>query len=333
MSTKRTPPAITFANKHITSDMSTFDASSAIARLELLLDDNQESQKILEPILEDKWQPAFFEFVALYQVAFVTCLEWHAKSRIFDLFVFEPTEITTNDIKQGFSDSNIVQMVHAELTVPHLIVSSFNVSSIDRYVHLIDRVLTALGSGSSTSKIMASISTRQRSVSGVMAELFNSRNSLVHEISLQDIGHRNIRDFRNFNDIQAIGETALELIKAVELEITKCAPTAFPNLLDKEGIPISFIDRVSEEISLLEKSIEEQAYKEDNLGNFNSMDWISVTKNSKAYLNSELEFIESLELAGWQYHDIRPKLKAELLDHRLSFLKSLANEIAPTNEA
>ena len=48
--------------------------------------------------------------------------------------------------------------------------------------------------------------------------------------------------------------------------------------------------------------------------------------------NSELEFIENLELAGWQYHDVRPKFEAELLGHRLSFLNSLANEIAPKDD-
>lgn len=331
MTNDRPAPAITFANEHITSDISTFDAASAIARLELLLDDNEEAQRILEPILADRWQPAFFEFVALYQVGFVTCLEWHAKSRLFDLFVFDPATITTNDIRQGLSDNKIMQMVSAKLTVPHLIVSSFNISSIDRYIQLLDRILDALGSEKSTSKIMASVSNSETSAGEILANLYSGRNSLVHEISLRDIGHRNIRDFCDFDEIRSIGKTVLDLIKAVELEITKCAPSDFPNLLDQDGIPICSVDRIAQEISTLEIAIMKEAELEDNFGNFNSNDWNSTIKKSQAYLNSELEFIENLELAGWQYHDIRPKLKAELLERRLLFLKSLANKIVPSD--
>ena len=144
MTNLSTNPAIKFANQHITSDIGTFDAFSAICRLELLLDDCADAKNILEPILKDRWYPAFFEFVIFYEVGFVTCLEWHAKSRLLDLFVFDPTTITAEDIKQGVSNSKIVEMVAAKLTIPHLIVSSFNISTFARYTQILNTEIECL---------------------------------------------------------------------------------------------------------------------------------------------------------------------------------------------
>ena len=139
-------PQIEFAKKHITTDTSTFDARSAIIRLENLLDDVDQVQMVLEPILEERMKPAFFEFVSYYKVGFVTCLEWHAKSRLFDLFNFDPSVITNNDVKQGLSNSNITQMVSEKLSIPHLLVGSFNITSLEKYVNVIERVFSALNS-------------------------------------------------------------------------------------------------------------------------------------------------------------------------------------------
>lgn len=332
MSKKVASPAIEFANRHITSDISTFDAASAIGRLTLLLDDCEDAKKNLEPILAERWKPAFFEFVSYYRVGFVTCLEWHAKSRLFDLFMFKPDAINANDVKQGLSDAKILQMLSAQLSVPHLIVSSFNISSMDKYIHVIDRILKVFDGAKDVSDIMTSINESYRTTGEILAELFADRNSLVHEISLQDIGHRNIRDYADFDEVIVTGRKVLELIKAIELNITKYAPSHFPNLLNSHALPISPIERIGTEIDALEAAIADVSSLEDNIGDFDAKQWSSATKHSQSYLKSELSFIDSLEIAGWHYHDPRPNLKRELLDGRLNYLRALLAQVAPIGD-
>lgn len=326
-----TNPAIKFASHHIASDVSTFDAFSTINRLELLLEDCAEARSILQPTLKEQWQPAFFEFVSFYEVAFVTCLEWHAKSRLYDLFVFDPATITPEDIKQAASNSKIAQMVAAKLTVPHLIVSSFNVSSLERYTQIFDRVLKAIG-GSSISRILNDKGDLECSKGEVLSAVYDSRNKLVHEISLGDIGHRNIRVFRSFEEILETGTIVLEVIKAIELEITEHASPDFPNLLDCDGTPRSAIDRLKTEISTIEDAIAMKACLGDTLGDFSIKNWNKVVSNSQQSLEAELDFVDSLELAGSHYFDLRPKLKEQLLRHRLSYLADLQREISPVDD-
>jgi len=320
-------PQIDFAKKHITSDISTFNAASVLWRLENLLEDAADVGKHLSPILGEMWKPSFFEFVAYYQVGFVTCLEWHAKSRLYDLFVFDPKQITAGDIKQGLSSSNILQMVSEGLTVPHLIASSFNVSSLEKYVQVTGRVLTALGASKSINQMLDTVISTETKLGEVLAVLYDERNSLVHEISLQDIGHCNIRHYKDFDEILKTGKAILELIKAVELEITANAPVAFPNLLDKESRSTSPIERLFEEIKTKEDAICDATRSDSCLSDFTEKEWSVLVDKSREYITNEMEFVEALNLPGWQYHDVRQKILAELLNRRLSYLDLLAEEI------
>jgi len=320
-------PQIDFAKKHITSDISTFDAASAIIRLENLIEDVVDAEKHLSPILDEMWHPAFFEFVAYYQVGFVTCLEWHAKSRLYDLFIFDPKQITASDIKQGLSDSKLLQMVSEGLTIPHLIASAFSVSSLEKYVQVTRRVLTALGGSKSINQILDSVISEDVKLGEILAELYEDRNNLVHEISLHDIGHGNIRNYRDFDEILKIGKATLKLIKAVELEITDNAPAAYPNLLDSEGYSTSPIERLSEEIKTTEDAIRDAVSSDDYQGDFTAEEWNALAEKSRNYITNEMEFIDALQLAGWQYHDVRPNILEGLLNRRLSYLDLLAKEI------
>src|SRR5947209_7662674 len=44
-----------------------------------------------------------YEIISYYAVGLVTCLEWHARSRLVDLMMFQPTSIEASDLKNiGF---------------------------------------------------------------------------------------------------------------------------------------------------------------------------------------------------------------------------------------
>lgn len=326
-SEKQLAPRIEFATRLIESEVSTFDSYSTILRLEDLLEEAKNLQIILQPILNERWAPAFFEFVEYYKVGFVTCLEWHAKARTFDLFSFCPTAITGNDIKRGLSSELISQMVSQNLTVPHLLASSFSVSSLEQYVKMLDRVLSVIGSPNSVSSFLKGPSLFGQTKGKVLNGLYEDRNSLVHEISLQTIGHRNIRQFSEFEEVIQIGTSVLELIKEIELEITKYGPNQFPNLLSEECEPICPIEGLRAEIAEIENSISERSDGKGFDCGFDAEEWLSLVEGARSQTDAELEFIDSLDLAGWQYFDVRPKLQREFLEQRLSYLRLLKENI------
>ncbi|MEM9452386.1 MAG: hypothetical protein AAGA75_28225, partial [Cyanobacteria bacterium P01_E01_bin.6] len=91
-------------------------------------------------------------------------------------------------------------------------------------------------------------------------------------------------------------------------------------------------DWLSQEISIIEENIRAESKLEDNFGNFETTEWDAVVSASKHYLELELDFIDSLDLAGWQYNDVRPKFRTELLEGRLSFLNVLKSELSPDDD-
>src|SRR5262245_40537256 len=100
---KPTNPHIDFANRYAKTACSTLDAFTALWRLDVLLEDLQEMRALLkteEAIVDRKRRPWFgFEIISYYAIGFVTCLEWHARSRLVDLFAFRPSSIRSDDLK------------------------------------------------------------------------------------------------------------------------------------------------------------------------------------------------------------------------------------------
>ncbi|MCM2474793.1 hypothetical protein HGO38_15035 [Rhizobium sp. CG5] len=309
-------PQIDFAKRHIVSQVSTFNAASAIYRLEALIDDAKEVSGLLTPQQSHKT----FEFVSYYQVGFVTCLEWHAKSRLYDLFVFDPKQISANDVKQGFSDAKLALMISEGLEIPHLIASGSSVSTYESYISTIDRVLTALGAKGEIKNLLGTDAQ-------VIEDLYVSRNTLVHEIGIQAIGHPNVRDFSTFKEVLEQGNIVLSLIRGVEAQITAFASEGFPNQLDSAGYPVDEVGTLMTKIRTMEAAISD-AIAEGNCAEGLTIDrWTALLAKSNAGLIAELEFIATLDLAGWQYFDVRPSLKAHLLRQRLKYLENLAKEI------
>ncbi len=324
-----THPQIEFAKRHLVGELSTFNASSAIFRLENLLEEIKDVQQHLQPILDDRWAPAFFEFTAYYRVAFVTCLEWHGKSRLYDLFTFEPTTIKANHIKQAVTDQKLAQMVSEGLTIPQLLAGSNSISTIEAYSDAIGRVFEFIGAPDDAfTKIMSQKNGDSATNGETLKDLFVGRNNLVHEIGIQNIGHRNIRDFDSFEEAWERGHQILKILRSLEGVITDYAPPLFPNRLGEDGYPVNEEDLLRQVIEASENKIQGHLELDpDDIAPLSVEAWLEERQRSAAYIDAQIELIDSLALAGWNYYDVRPFLRKSLLKQRIQFLDQLLQQV------
>lgn len=324
---KQALPQIDFAKRYIAVEVSTFAAWSAIARLESLLEDIRSVRTVLEPQLKQRLAPSSFEFTAYYRVGFVTCLEWHAKSRLYDMYCFAPGVIRSDDIKQAISNDKLAQMVAEGLTIPHLIASSTGISSKEKYVAAISRVFESLGIQKDALPAILNRAVDDLSIGQLLDQLFVERNELVHEIEIGTIGHPNVRDCESFEEALLKGERIIKMLQEIEHTISTRAPANFPNQLGSDGYPVDEVNILLDAIKTREEKIAAVAKTEAEFEAFISSDWEELVAQNRATLEAQLQFIDGLQLAGWRYYDVRPFLKLTLLKQSLAFLDQLSEQV------
>jgi hypothetical protein len=91
-----------------------------------------------------EWTPWFgLEIYSYYMVGFVTCLEWHARSRLVDLFNHLPECVLADDLKGHINDRVLSQMAAAKVGVPEMLGALLSVGSVEAYLSTILRVFKA----------------------------------------------------------------------------------------------------------------------------------------------------------------------------------------------
>jgi hypothetical protein len=325
---RRVSHQIDFAKRHLTTEVSTFNAYSALSRMDHLVHEIEELTPTLQPILNDRFAPAFFEFVSYYKVGFATCLEWHAKSRLYDLFCFVPKLIDSNDLKLALSNDKLKQMIDERLSVPQILANAYSVSTGETYITVFNRIFEAFGVGKNLAKILKTKSIDGETFGALLTRLFDERNALVHEISIIDIGHMNIRDFSTFEEIAVLGRQTMALMKTIEAEVRKATPEDFPNILESDGFPRDVDTTTFNKILAIEGRIAEELTQGEAQEFFVSREiWLKVSQERRAAIENELQFIEDLELPGRPYYDVRPYLKQKLLEGQLAYLESLSRQV------
>lgn len=272
-----------------------------------------------------------YEIVDYFPVGFVTCLEWHARSRIVDLLAFAPACIDTKDVRTIDKDA-LSQMAAANVTLPHIVGATTRVAGIQDYISIFERLFSALG-------IKAKPETLLRSVYGkgttptledpdnlyeLIDGMFATRNHLVHEIDIAVLGNFVTRDLWTPSEARRVGEATLRCVQLIEAEITEHAPPSFPNRLDSEWQPESELTRLKSEITSLENEL---STKINSDGDFNPLGWQEALEASKASLEKETSYIYDSRFFGPTRHlDVRPSVEIELLRSRLSYLAMLMRE-------
>jgi hypothetical protein len=193
---------VDFAARYAGTRFQTLNASSALWRAQALVLDAEEMLK-LKKAAEDKdiQFGSTYEIISYFAVGLVTCLEWHARSRLIDLMLYKPSCITRSDL-EGITKVALSQMVAERVTVPHLLGAATSVSRVKEYVAVFTRIFEALAIKVHVERELRTVQVdielyredEDKSLYNVIEQLFEYRNQLVHEIDLSVIGHFSLRD-------------------------------------------------------------------------------------------------------------------------------------------
>lgn len=108
----------------------TFNAGAALNRIGQLVEEAEEMATLLGKHRVQRFPAMLPHFPEYYLVGYVTCLEWHARSRLADLLAHFPDQTTADDLKAVTESGKLREMVVSRLTVPELVGVSASVSSL-----------------------------------------------------------------------------------------------------------------------------------------------------------------------------------------------------------
>lgn len=331
--------AVNFAERY-RNESDGLNAFAALWRLVDLQEDILLVRKYIEISHPDG--PPFYpwvgaEVVSYFAVGFVTCLEWHGRSRLVDLLTSFPTAFKTEDLKV-MKEKTVVETVVANVTVASVVGAATNISSFQDYMGVFSRLFAAMKlpfDAYAAIKLERGDSGEpwvQENEIENLKELFRFRNDLVHEIGISRIGHHNLRERWDVESATEIGGLVERTIRALETVITAHAPAGFANVLGADGIPRSEIETLAEELPGLETKIAKAVasfadYDEDG---FEKNSWAQACNLSKAHLDSELEFIENVTMLHSKYVDLKGPLKLALVKARHAYLCKILGELVGT---
>jgi hypothetical protein len=304
----------------------TLNAGVAVLRLEILLEDIQRLSDLMalapEPETHaDRLPP---EIVSYYAVGFATCLEWHARSRLSDLFTYKPSIITDEDLAQGGGTKVIAHLIRENASISKYLAAIPNYSTPEAYLGVFVRVFEALSLEPSPYEILhnngSASALGYEGGRGCLDELYDSRNILVHEINRSHTGHPIIRDGWTCEQAQGFGKFVLSLMSDIEGLIARNAPTNFPNRLVWGSEAESLETVLDREIEALEIEL---ASKIEGFS-----DACILALNARKEEEQLLQ--ECLPHLRW--YDTRAAPRCALRRGRLAYLQTLKEELGDSDE-
>jgi hypothetical protein len=326
---------VDFAARYAGTRFQTLNVSSALWRAEALVRDAKEMLEVKKAAEDNdirfgSWGSTY-EIISYFAVGFVTCLEWHARSRLIDLMLYKPSCITTRDL-ESLAKVALSQMLAERVTVPHLLGAATSVSRVTEYIAVFSRVFEVLDIKVHVERELRSVQVdielyredEDKSLYSVIDELFGYRNQLVHEIDLSVIGHRSLRDMWDLDRAVAYGNAIISAIKLLEGHITKYAPQDFPNRLTTDGHAENEYDKLEKAIAAIEAELSNKFQNEDGL----TKAWEDALATSRQSLRLEIDFLAKAEfLRPVRYLDMRRSVQIDCLKNRLAYLTILTSEL------
>ena len=189
-------------------------------------------------------------------MGYVTCLEWHVRSRLTDLFTYAPNSITDKDLEKDTGAKVLVKLIAANASIPQFLAATRNFSSADAYLDTFGRIFKYLGLKPDPRQIVHNVPSPapldpMPSVEHLNA-LYEERNMMVHEINRAHIGHPVGHAPWTCEKAVAWGKFVLLIMQEIEGIITIQAPAAFPNKLLPDGSVVDVDDLLDHEIERLE---------------------------------------------------------------------------------
>ncbi|MHB2207768.1 hypothetical protein [Methylobacterium sp. CM6257] len=326
---------VAFAKRHGNPTMDFFNAYSSIYRLESLIEDANKIKGMFEKFEpeEERWFPWIgTELCSYYAVGCVTCLEWHVRSRLVDLFTYKPSALKSTDIQGKVNDKIVPQMIAQNATVAQLIGAATNIGSFQTYMAHFVRIFSEIGIAGDPYKSVVRDALGEaalvESQFEELEDLFRFRNTLVHEIGVEVLGHANIREgWDPGTSIEKLSLT-LRLIRGIERAILDFGPSDFPNRVTETGIPIPQLDMLMGKLDNLETKLRK------TLANTSIMTWDgqhdAYEKAQDLFHQSVAEeehFITYTPLLHSKYMDQKTPLKVKLYKDRVDYLEMMLDMI------
>lgn len=338
MAGRRPDKDVSFSARHSRALFPTLNASSALRRIDDLEVDLERLQTAHDGCAAvQNPRNSGFEACSYYSVAYVTCLEWHARSRLRDFLSFFPDRIQKSDFEKLSSEA-IRQMSAANVTVADLVAAATRISTREQYIEVFERILPALNSSVGSRQILRNAErTADLTLTAVYGtevrdycsfySLYEFRNNLVHEIDIGKVGGYTLRDRWSFDQARAYGVMTKDLIQGIEKEISKGAPSEFPNLLDEQLRAIDPDDLVRDETKEIEQELSEYFEKMTA----ETLDrWIQSLKSYRQYHSDELALLQDHQaLHPTRYFKPGTWLAQRLAILRLEYLRLLRQEVDP----
>ena len=246
-----------------------FNAATALSRLRVLANDIEHIDAAIEIAKRDAkendgdWNYLRnVEAFSFYAVGIVTCLEWHARSRLTDLFSFMPSAIGQDDLKPLANARMMAQMVENNVSAAQLLGGMTTVASSDRYLSIMNRVLGHLAIPDSVYDLINAkaepyglFGSEVRGGIERLQRIFEFRNAFVHEIGIEVSGSYLMRETLVPSQALEWCMFAIACVEDIEAKITAYAPSHFPNCLDERGYARSDVEALDAVICSLEDEI------------------------------------------------------------------------------
>lgn len=329
----KTRPQIVQARRF--ADSLTYNAWSALRRVESLLHDAAELEDLLAAELQDANAPLRswygFEIVSYYLVGLVTALEWHVRTRLADLYTYSPDAIDKKALDGKISPDTLSQMIRADVTIPHLLSASTTVSSAADYFGALQHVFDTLGIRRSATALaparipMTSVfgdPITEPSAFQTVGNLFTARHALVHEIGVAR-GQRFDANNWALPDIRRFGGVVLDLMRTFECVLTESAPPDFPNLLDQRGYPVDELKGLRDRIAAVKERIRIQIEDRNPPSAVVGAAWTRASADQEALY----AFIAENELLQSWHINHGPAIAKLELQQRLKVLDALAGTL------
>ena len=323
--------AVVFAERYESPVDNYLNAWTAIYRLEELIGDAKTLKGYFDTVIPEdtRWYPwVGAEIISYYVIGFVTCLEWHARSRLVDLLSFKPSAAKSDDLRV-LKDKVILEMLKNNVTIASIVGAATNISSFEDYMAVFSRIFSALDTKLDAFKAIKAecADTGKPWIEECeikqLEYLYSFRNELVHEIGINRVGHWNVRERWDPDEAIRTGELVHRMMRAIEASITAKMPPGFPNILGADGFPASEWQRLRQELPILEAEVarittvftEEKIERDEN--------WQPANAAAADYLDKELHFIDNASMFHYRYGDMREPLRLALIKSRHAYLKSI----------
>jgi len=338
------PPSsrhVAFAERFAAEPVNTFNAYASMERARLLMREAQQIEELYERErdLEDSapWAWHGLEVVPYTLVGLATCLEWHARSRLTDLYSYKPDSIEPKVLEGKVAPRVLSQMIKARVSIPQLLGASITIGSAKEYLTIFNDLFSILDIAAKPESIIQPPIIEQIGLFGDpihvprvrdrLDELFATRHALVHEIGQGASARRTYCEIWGPSQVIEMCRMVIGVITKLERALTKHAPSDFPNLLTQDGYPVDERAQLASSIAELEDSIgAEIAARHPSA----QADWAEALSNARKSLAAHERFFEDRKSFEQRFAGRANSLSRSGLRLRVALLTEIAAELAKT---